>query len=418
MKKYPYTESTDLVIYETKHKKDKKKRVWIPCVCSALAASVLTVGACGVGFNSYIMPKLENNEQNMAVNTQETVSEKSTSTINYNKAPADYSVSTVTTDTTGTRQVLTVPQIANKVGPSCVGVINKTKVTPQRYYDVFTGRFYYTQDPNSDELVEQGSGSGIIISTDGYVVTNQHVIEDAAEISVILNTGEEYVATLVGADAKSDLAVLKIDATDLVAATFGDSEAVQVGELAVAIGNPLGQEFAGSVTVGVISALNRTMTVDETQYNLIQTDAAINPGNSGGALVNQYGEVIGINSVKISSTGVEGIGFAISSSEAVPIIESLKNNGYVAGRPIVGIMGYEEGHGIAVDSVEKDSGAEKAGIMAGDLIVKAEGTVVKTIDELNAIRDTKKAGEILKLTIIRDGDMIDVDVVLGEDKPE
>lgn len=400
MKRYPYTETTDLIIYEAKKKKQRKKRMWVPCLCSALAASMLTAGAFGVGFKGYIEPLTENIVYQSG----------------YAATPG-YNVSTLAADSENGKQIMSVPQIATEVGPSCVGVINKTKVQAQRFYDPFTGRYYYTADPNSDELVEQGSGSGIIISTDGYVVTNQHVIDGATQISVVLNTGDEYTAKLIGEDEKSDLAVLKIDAPNLVAATLGDSESLQVGELAVAIGNPLGQEFAGTVTVGVISALNRTMTVDNKKYNLIQTDAAINPGNSGGALVNQYGEVIGINSVKISTTGVEGIGFAISINEAKPIIEDLKNNGYVSGRPLIGISAEETSYGLAVVTVAENSGAAKAGLKPGDLIVKAEGKTVKTIDSLNEIRDTKKAGEGLQLSVIRDGVMRTFNVILSEDVP-
>ena len=400
MKKYPYTEITDLIVYETKPKKHKKHRVWIPCLCSALAASVLTAGVCGYGIKNYVAP------------LQQQVQKMSTGAAGY----------TVTTFANGTvvngKQVLTVPEIANKVGPSCVGVINKAKVQPQKYYDPFSGRYYYTSDPNSNELIEQGSGSGIIISEDGYIVTNQHVIDGATEISVVLNTGDEYTATLVGADERSDLAVLKISAPNLVAAEIGDSETLQAGELAVAIGNPLGQEFAGTVTVGVISAVNRTMTVENKKYNLIQTDAAINPGNSGGALVNQFGEVIGINSVKISTTGVEGIGFAIASNEAKPIIDDLMDKGYVSGRPLVGITARATRSGLLVDSVSEGSGAAAAGIQPGDLIVKAEGQVVKSVDELNDIRDQKKAGDNLQLTVIREGELLNVTVTLGEDLPQ
>ena len=402
MKKYPYTETTDLIIYEAKKKKHRKKSAWVPCLCSALAASVLTIGACGIGFKSYIEPLAENNKYYAG----------------YTAAPG-YNVSTLANESDANgKQALSVPEIAKKVGPSCVGVINKAKVQAQRFYDPFSGRYYYTSDPNSDKLVEQGSGSGIILSTDGYIVTNQHVIAGATEITVVLNTGDEHTATLVGEDEKSDLAVLKINAPNLVAAELGDSESLQVGELAVAIGNPLGQEFAGTVTVGVISAVNRTMTVDNKRYNLIQTDAAINPGNSGGALVNQYGEVIGINSVKISTTGVEGIGFAISSNEAKPIIDDLKTNGYVSGRPLVGITASETNFGLSVQSVSEGSGAYKAGMKVGDLIVKAEGKVVKTVSALNEIRDTKKAGDSLQLTVIRNGELITVNVILGEDLPQ
>lgn len=398
MRKYPYTETTDLIIYEAKKKRQRKKRMWVPCMCSALAASILTAGAFGIGINQYLKPIVDNG--------------------NYLSQSQNYNIAQLATTGNEDKEIMSIPQIATKVGPSCVGVINKTKVQAQRFYDPFTGRYYYTADPNSDELVEQGSGSGIIISTDGYVVTNQHVIDGATQISVVLNTGDEYTAKLIGADEKSDLAVLKIDAPNLVAATLGDSESLMVGELAVAIGNPLGQEFAGSVTVGVISALNRTITIENKKYSLIQTDAAINPGNSGGALVNQYGEVIGINSVKISSTGVEGIGFAISINEAKPIIDDLKNNGYVSGRPLIGIGAEETSYGLAVVSVAENSGAAKAGLKPGDLIVKAEGKTVKTIDGLNEIRDTKKAGEGLQLSVIRDGVMRTFNVILSEDVPK
>ncbi len=394
--KYPHTDSTDLIIYEPKVKKPRKTKVWALCLVSAILASAISSAAVGGGV--YYMMK--NNAP-----------QKNSPTLSENLSP----VANGTLFDSG--NTLSVTQIAEKVGPSCVGVINKTKISPQRFYDPFSGRYYYTSDPNNSELVEQGSGSGIIISPDGYIVTNQHVIEGATEISVILNTGDEHKATLVGADSKSDLAVLKIDKNGLPAATLGDSETVKVGELAVAIGNPLGQELAGSVTAGVISAVNRTMTVDNKVYNLIQTDAAINPGNSGGALVNQRGEVIGINTIKLSSTGVEGIGFAIAISEAKPIIDDLINNGYVSGRPLIGIQVETTRSGLSVVAITPGSGAEKSGLKVGDLIVKAEGEVITSSDKLNEIRDTKKPGEAIKLTVIRSGDLLELDVTLGEDTP-
>ncbi|MDY3929468.1 MAG: trypsin-like peptidase domain-containing protein [Clostridia bacterium] len=396
MKKYPYTESTDLVVYIEKPKKKKMSNTWKVGLCSALAASVMTAGIVGGGAALYIKNQQPAANQNIALSSGD-VTQLSSNSLFSNE--------------------MTVPEIAKKVGPSCVGVINKTKVTPQKYYNPFTGRTYYTSDPNSDELVEQGSGSGIIISTDGYIVTNQHVIDGATEISVILNTGDEYTAKLIGADEKSDLAVLKIDKEGLTAAELGDSDEVQVGELAVAIGNPLGQEFAGTVTAGVVSALNRTMTVDNKVYNLIQTDAAINPGNSGGALVNSKGQVIGINTIKLSTTEVEGIGFAIAISEAKPIINDLMNNGYVSGRPLVGITVTENRSGLSVYSVAEGSGAAKAGILEGDLIVKVDGQAINTSKKLNEIRDTKKPGDYIVLTVIRNGELQDINVQLTEDVP-
>lgn len=397
-RKYPYTDSTGLITFEPKRRRKRPANL-MPCVMSALLASVITASAVGAGGYFYLKPML----------SQNTVQAPS------NNTTLGGATTTLFSDGFGS---LSVTEIAKRVGPSCVGVINKAKVQPQRYFDPFSGRYYYYQEQASDELVEQGSGSGIIISADGYIVTNQHVIADATEITVILNTGDEYTATLVGADSKSDLAVLKITAPALTAATLGDSTKVQVGDLAVAIGNPLGQELAGSVTAGVISALNRKMTIDNRTYNLIQTDAAINPGNSGGALVNGKGEVIGINSIKMSQTGVEGIGFAIAMAEAKPIIDDLMNNGYVSGRSLIGITVTESRNGLTVYSVQEGSGAAKAGIKQGDLIVKAEGKVVTTGDELNEIRDSKKPGDYITLTIIRNGELTDVRVKLTEEKPE
>lgn len=395
MRRYPYTDSTDIIIYEQKKKKSKKPKIWLVSISSALSASILTGVIMMAGFSGYMKNNGNSSHTNM---NNSTVTQLSNPLFSYGE--------------------LSVPEIAEKVGPSCVGVINKTKVTPQRYYDPFTGRYYYTSDPDNTQMQEQGSGSGIIISEDGYIVTNEHVISGAMEISVILNTGDEYVAKLVGADSKSDLAVLKIDKENLPAATLGNSDELKVGELAVAIGNPLGQEFAGSVTSGVISALNRTMRVDGKVYNLVQTDAAINPGNSGGALVNSRGEVIGINTIKLSSTGIEGIGFAIAITEAKPIIDDLMKNGYVSGRPLVGIQVSENRYGLTVEKIVEGSGAEAAGIKIGDLIVKADGESVKSSDELNDIRDKKAPNETMTLSIIRNGELIEIPVVLGEDTPD
>lgn len=396
MRRYPHTESTDLIIYVDKQKKRIRNNIWSACICSALIASVATAGIVGTGAALYIKKLTPGSGTNVVFSSND--------------------VSNLTTNAYSSGD-FTVSKIASAVGPSCVGVINKTKVSPKRYYDPFSGRYYYTSDPNNNELVQQGSGSGIIISQDGYIVTNQHVIDGATEISVVLNTGDEYTATLVGADSKSDLAVLKIDKTELPAATLGDSTTVEVGELAVAIGNPLGQELAGTVTAGVVSAVNRTMTVDNKVYNLIQTDAAINPGNSGGALVNSKGEVIGINTIKLSTTEVEGIGFAIAISEAKPIIDDLMNNGYVAGRPLVGINVTENRNGLTVYSILENSGAAKAGIQIGDLIIKADGEAIYSSARLNEIRDTKKPGDYIVLTVIRKGELKDINVKLSEDIP-
>ncbi|WP_242965045.1 S1C family serine protease [Petroclostridium xylanilyticum] len=307
------------------------------------------------------------------------------------------------------RKELSVVDIAKKAGPAVVGIVNKVQ----------TRGFIR-------ETVEQGSGSGIIISADGYIITNNHVVDGASEVTVILSNGKKYDAKLIGKDPKTDLAVIKIDAKDLHYAELGDSSTLEVGELAVAIGNPLGQEFAGSVTVGVISALNRTIKIEGRQLTLIQTDAAINPGNSGGALVNSYGEVIGINTVKMAATGVEGLGFAIPINEAKPIIEQLIAHGYVKGRPLIGISGrditseiasmYNLPEGIYVIQVTPYSGAELAGIQPGDVITKFNGQPVKTMEELNALKEKFKAGDQIELEVNRQGEVKKFKVKLSEEK--
>ncbi len=312
--------------------------------------------------------------------------------------------------TDGKRESMTTVDVAAKVGPSVVGIT--TKYT----YRSFFGQAYE----------QSGSGSGIIISDDGYVATNFHVIENANSVSVTLNTGEEYPAKVVGYDAKTDLALLKISASGLSEATLGRSDTLQVGELAIAIGNPLGQELAGTVTVGVISAVNRSITMDDGSImTLIQTDAAINPGNSGGALVNAYGEIIGINSMKFSGNNVEGIGFAIPMDIAKPILTELMTNGYVTGRPLIGISLREITPeiaaindipaGVQVAYVSEGGAAEKAGIKQGDIIVSVDGKLVETTKDVSDIRDKHKAGDSLRFMINRDGESLIFDVVLQED---
>lgn len=319
------------------------------------------------------------------------------------------------------RKMYTTPEIVDMVGPAVVGVINKTT-----YTNPYAGMFG-TQGDGSSKEVEQGSGSGVIISEDGYIVTNNHVIDGATEIGVILNTGDQYTAKLVGNDAKTDLAVLKIDASGLTYAKLGSSSDLRVGDTAIAIGNPLGQEFAGTTTQGIISGLNRSVTIDNKTLNLIQTDAAINPGNSGGALVNAYGEVIGINTAKISSSQYEGLGFSIPIDDAKPIIEDLISNGYVTGRPVIGIAGravteqdakaYNLKMGVYVVSMTADSPAYMAGIKIGDIITECDGTKIETVDNLNEIKNKHKVGDTLTLKVYRQDKFVDIKLVLGEETP-
>lgn len=228
----------------------------------------------------------------------------------------------------------------------------------------------------------------------------------------------------MGKDTQTDIAVLKIDAKGLTAAEFGTSADLQVGEASIVIGNPLGFSLANSVTAGIISATDRTLTVEDRTMNLIQTDASINSGNSGGPLINAYGQVIGITSAKVSSSVGEGLGFAIPIDEALPIVEDLMKNGYVTGRPSLGISGtditsayssyYGIPQGFLVKSVTKGSGSEKAGIQENDIVIGINGTVISNISELNEIKNKCKVGDTVQLTIYRNKKMINVDVVLGE----
>lgn len=274
-------------------------------------------------------------------------------------------------------------------------------------------------------------GSGIIYTADGYIVTNYHVIEDAisnqsiSKVYVTLpNSDEEIEASIIGADSVTDIAVIKIQKEGLSAATFDDSNNLKVGELVVAIGNPLGRELAGSITVGYVSALNRTLTSNGRTYKLLQTDAAINPGNSGGALVSSSGKVIGINTVKIGATDVEGIGFAIPSNIAKPIVDELIKNGKIV-RPYIGISGislddnmakrYNLVKGVYVAKIESSSAAYNAGIKVGDVIVKIDDKEITTIEELNEIKNLKSVGDTVKITVYRDGKNTEINVKLDSD---
>lgn len=313
-----------------------------------------------------------------------------------------------------------VTAIAREAGPAIVGI----RMT------ILGTRYNYFGSTNS----QIGEGSGIIIRKDGYIMTNYHVVYGADPknatssrtiLEVFLPDGREAKAEFKGGDEKTDLAVIKIDLKDLPIAELGDSSKLEVGELAVAIGNPLGMEFAGSVTVGVISALNRTMEMENRTLNLIQTDAAINEGNSGGALLNSQGQVIGINSVKIAASGVEGLGFAIPINDAWPIIDQLIRYGYVKGRPLIGISGreissvyasyYGLSKGIYVTEVTGGSGAYKAGIKPGDIIVAMAGKTIETVKDLDKVKEAYKPGDTVTVTVDRDGKKLDLRLTFGEE---
>ncbi|MDK2823852.1 MAG: serine protease Do [Clostridia bacterium] len=308
----------------------------------------------------------------------------------------------------GDLDVSPVVAIAEQVGPTVVGVSNRGRVQD------FFGR---------TTIEERGSGSGVIIDSRGYIVTNYHVIEGASEVIVSLADGRKIEAEIVGSDPRTDLAVLKINAKNLPVAILGDSTKIRTGELVVAIGNPLGIEFARSVTVGVVSAKDRTLTIGDRQFKLIQTDAAINPGNSGGALVNGQGHVIGINSAKLVIKGVEGMGFAIPISDAKPIIDELIKKGYVS-RPYLGIAGtvideidanrWNVPQGILIRQLVVRGPAHKAGLKEMDIITAVDGQKVKDFNDLTNILEKHKPGDKVTLTIDRNGKKLDVPLVLGE----
>ena len=317
---------------------------------------------------------------------------------------------------------------ANKILPSIVGIEVSYNVTSNSI-----GSFFGYSQPQSSTA----TGSGIIISEDGYIVTNNHVVDSsssnsyyelskATSIKIKLNSttyGDDatYDATVVGQDSQTDLAVLKIEKTGLIAAEFADSDQAVVGEFVMAVGSPLGLDT--TVTQGIISAVNREVESDGTKYTCIQTDAAINSGNSGGALVNSDGKVIGINTLKLSGTGVEGIGFAIPINSATDVISQLKDHQKVL-RPYIGITGinldeqtakkYKLEVGVYIKSVEDFSPAEKSGLKSGDVIIKADGKSITTMDELNEIKNSHQIGDTITLTVNRNGNNKDITVTLEE----
>lgn len=273
------------------------------------------------------------------------------------------------------------------------------------------------------QYVSSGAGSGVILTQDGYIVTNHHVIEDANSITVRTRSGDEYNASLIGSDEQSDLAVLKIDATGLTPAVLGDSTTLEVGDLAIAIGNPLG-ELGGSVTSGIISALDREMTIDGQTMTLLQTDAAVNPGNSGGGLFNANGDLIGIVNAKSSGENVEGIGFAIPISTATDIIDELIANGEVTSRPTLGVSLYNvedemtasqlgvDSTGVYIVQIVDGGAADNAGLRSGDRIVSVDGSEVSSASDVRAALNKHKIGESISITVERNGQTQDFDVAL------
>lgn len=304
-----------------------------------------------------------------------------------------------------------IVEAVKKVGPAIVGITTKL----------------YSQDMlNRDVLVGEGVGSGILFDAKGYIVTNNHVVAGAHDkkVTVSLSNGKSIPGTVIGTDPLSDLAVVKIEPqSDIAVAQFGDSSTLQAGEPAIAIGNPLGLEFKGTVTTGVISALQRTIDDQGQRFPLIQTDAAINPGNSGGALVNADGLVIGINSSKISQAGIEGMGFAIPINQAKPIIKALMTTGKVI-RPYLGIWTIDKnaaskydmpfsGDGMLLFKLDPNGPAAKANLAAGDIITKLSDRPVNSMVHLKEILDSYAPGETIDVTFVRNGTVNTTKITVG-----
>lgn len=271
------------------------------------------------------------------------------------------------------------------------------------------------------QAIVSGAGSGVILSKDGYIVTNHHVIDGASKITVTTRSGKSFEAKLIGSDSATDLAVLKIEAEDLQPAVLGDSSKLNVGDTAVAIGNPLGS-LGGTVTSGIISALDREVTIDNQKMQLLQTNAAINPGNSGGGLFNANGELIGIVNAKSSGDSIEGLGFAIPINRAKEIINNLIENGYVKGRASLGVtlvngsdsFFEEDTTQVYIYDVSKGSAADKAGLKRGDQILKIDDTSIKDISDVTTIISNHSAGDTIKMTVLRDTQTKTITVTLGE----
>ncbi len=271
------------------------------------------------------------------------------------------------------------------------------------------------------------AGSGFILTKDGYIVTNYHVVKDGETVKVTLYSGDEYEAKYVGGDEDYDIAVIKVEATDLQPVTLGNSDSLNVGDHVLAIGNPLG-ELTFSMSGGMVSCVNRAINVDGTPFNMIQTDASINPGNSGGPLFNQYGEVVGIVSAKYSSTGnesVEGLGFAIPINDVFAMIQDIMTNGYVTNKPYLGVTAgtmteqmaaqyrYDITSGVFIYSVEEDSAADQAGLKMGDVITKVDDTAITSMEDLTVAKKQYSAGDTCTLTVYREGQETTVELTWG-----
>lgn len=377
-----------------KAKKPKKQRKPISRGGIAIALAVTMVFSCGLGFGGGYFANKVNTSTSGSLNITKTSNSGTTTTAS----------STSTANSTS--------EIVKKTADSVVEISTES---------VVTGSF-------AQQYVQQGAGSGVIISQDGYILTNNHVINGANSVKVRLRDSTEYDATIVGSDSDNDIALLKVNATGLSPATFGDSNSLAVGDYVVAIGNPLG-ELGGTVTDGIISALARKVTIEDTQMTLLQTNAQVNPGNSGGGLFNANGELVGIVNAKQSATEVEGIAFAIPINNVLDILSDLKEYGYVTGKVDLGIdftditsdetafyYGVNQ-TGCYVLSVDSGSNAEKAGVTRGDLVTKVNDTDVSSSSDITTALEKAEVGDTVTFTVSRRGTSKTISFVLEEYVP-
>lgn len=374
-----------------KAKKPKKQRKPISRGGIAIALAVTMVFSCGLGFGGGYFANKVNTSTSGSLNITKTSNSGTTTTAS----------STSTANSTS--------EIVKKTADSVVEISTES---------VVTGSF-------AQQYVQQGAGSGVIISQDGYILTNNHVINGANSVKVRLRDSTEYDATIIGSDSDNDIALLKVSATGLSPATFGDSNSLAVGDYVVAIGNPLG-ELGGTVTDGIISALARKVTIEDTQMTLLQTNAQVNPGNSGGGLFNANGELVGIVNAKQSATEVEGIAFAIPINNVLDILSDLKEYGYVTGKVDLGIdftditsdetafyYGVNQ-TGCYVLSVDSGSNAEKAGVTRGDLVTKVNDTDVSSSSDITTALEKAEVGDTVTFTVSRRGTSKTISFVLEE----
>ena len=417
------------------NKKPKKKHTGLKVAAFVLAMVLVSGGSIGV--YEGIRSSNADNSSSIVASNDSSAAESSTGDSSSSKK-SDSSQSWI--QLASTNGSMSVADIVKKVTPSVVGVqstFSSPNGSNNNTMNGYGGFFGYGSQGNSGSQGMTGVGTGIIMSKDGYIVTNAHVIYDdeygygeASSVQIQMSDEETtYDARIVAYDKEADIAVLKIDADNLTPAEFGDSSSCEVGETVVAIGNPLGLQFQNTVTCGIISALDRKVTINDNTMTLIQTDTAINNGNSGGPLINSSGQVIGINSAKMSSTysgeaTVEGIGFAIPMSEAKSIVDDLINYGYVTGRPQLGIscqdvteavsQAYNIPVGAYIFSVTAGGAADQAGLQPGDVITGIQDQTISTTEELNAVKNQYKAGDTITLTYVRAGETKKVDVTLAE----